>query len=250
MMMITKSALKFIKSLQLKKNRIEHQCFLVEGTKSVQELLTSDFEIDLIAGVSSYLEEYSDNFKGLNINEIKSNDISTVSSYKNNNSVIAIAKMRKESKTEMSNTNYVLALDDVRDPGNLGTIIRIADWYGIDQIIASATTADFYNPKVISASMGSFSRVKMQYGDLQCILQSYGGKIYGALMDGAALPEVTFDPVGVIVMGNESVGISREIQELVSKRITIPRYGMAESLNVGIATAVICDRMRGNLSQP
>jgi len=247
MMMITKSALKFIKSLQLKKNRIEHQCFLVEGTKSVQELLTSDFEIDLIAGVSSYLEEYADNIKGLNINEIKTNDISTVSSFKNNNSVIAVAKMREKSEVEISTTNYVLALDDVRDPGNLGTIIRIADWYGINQIIASTTTADFYNPKVISASMGSFSRVKMYYGDLQSMLQPYEGKIYGALMDGVALPEVTFATGGVIVMGNESVGISHEIRELVSERITIPRYGLAESLNVGIATAVICDRMRSNV---
>jgi TrmH family RNA methyltransferase len=248
MMMITKSALKFIKSLQLKKNRIEHQCFLVEGTKSVQELLSSDFEIDLIAGVSAFLDEHADRLIGLNVNEIKPNDLSIVSSFKNNNSVIAVARMKNLSEVEMPADNYILALDDVRDPGNLGTIIRIADWYGIDQIIASATTADFYNPKVISASMGSFGRVKMHYGDLQSMLGSYDGKIYGALMDGMALPSVSFDRSGVLVMGNESVGISHEIQELISERITIPRYGSAESLNVGIATAVICDRIRSQVN--
>ena len=243
-MMITNSTLKFIKSLQLKKNRIQHQCFLVEGTKSVQELLKSNFIVDLVVGSSEFLIDNASILNQTKFHEIKSNDINAISSFKNNSSVIAIAKMPKQTEIKISSDEYVLALDDVRDPGNLGTIIRIADWYGIDKIIVSSTTADFYNPKVISASMGSFSRVKMHRVDLRPMLESYAGKIYGALIDGVSLHDVDFEKGGIIVMGNESIGISNELQELLSVKITIPRYGVAESLNVGIATAVICDRMR------
>ena len=243
-MIISKSALKFVKSLQLKKNRVEHQCFLVEGVKSVRELLKSDFKIDLIFGTSEFLENNKFILAEVNIQKIKPNNIRSISSFKNNHSVVAIAKIPPPVPLNMSSKGYVLALDDIRDPGNLGTIIRIADWYGIDQIIASPTTADFYNPKVISASMGSFSRVKMQYVDLRSTLKQYKGNIYGTLMDGMLLHDVKFAKSGVIVMGNESVGIRTELQDLLTERITIPRYGGAESLNVGIATAVICDRMR------
>ncbi len=243
-MMITKSTLKFIKSLQLKKNRIQHQCFLVEGAKSVQELLQSDFEIDLVVGTSAFFETNTSVISQINIEEIKPSDINAISSFKNNTTVVAVAKMPKETTLKLPSNNYVLALDDIRDPGNLGTIIRIADWYGIDQIIASSTTADFYNPKVISASMGSFTRVKMQQVDLHSTLKAYTGKVYGALMKGTSIHEVPFEQGGVILMGNESVGINSNLQELVSVKITIPRIGHAESLNVGIATAVICDRVR------
>ncbi len=244
MKIITKSALKFIKSLQLKKNRIEHQRFLVEGTKSVQELLQSDFEIDFIAGTQDYIDSNKQAIPEFDIHQIKPSDINSVGSYKNNNSVIAVVKIPQISNPKLKTDEYVLALDDVRDPGNLGTIIRIADWYGITQIIASATTADFFNPKVISASMGSFTRVKMAYLDLHTILQEYKGSIYGALMDGISLHDTNFAKAGVIVMGNESIGVSQELQSLLTDKITIPRYGAAESLNVGIATAVVCDRMR------
>jgi len=243
-MIITKSILKFVKSLQLKKNRIEHQCFLVEGTKSVQELLTSDFTVEMIVGSNTFLEANKELVKQVTTYEAKINDISANSSYKNNNSVIAIAKMSSLAILEIDSDEYVLVLDDVRDPGNLGTIIRIADWYGVNKILASPTTADFYNPKVISASMGSFARVKMYREDVTSALKSYDGEIYGAMMNGVSLHEVPFKKGGVIVMGNESTGISSEIQELLTTKVTIPRYGQAESLNVGIATAVICDRIR------
>ncbi len=244
--MITKSVLKFIKSLQLKKNRIEHQRFLVEGVKSVRELLNSDIEVDTIVATSDFIRENRNDFDPGLITEIKATDINAIGSFKNNNSVIAIAKIPMSLEVSISNDEYVLALDDVRDPGNLGTIIRIADWYGITQIIASPTTADFYNPKVISASMGSFARVKMQYVDLASKLESYQGEIYGALMDGISIHQQYFGSGGVIVMGNESVGISKEVESILTNRITIPKFGEAESLNVGIATAIICDRLRNS----
>lgn len=230
--------------MQLKKNRIEHQRFLVEGAKSVQELLQSDFEIDFITGIRDYIDANKSILSQHDVSEIKSADISNVGSFKNNNSVIAVVKIPQASKPELLPNEYVLALDDVRDPGNLGTIIRIADWYGIHQIIASPTTADVFNPKVISASMGSFTRVKMMYVDLHNTLKEYRGGIYGALMDGVSLHDTKFGKGGMIVMGNESIGISKELQALLTDKVTIPRYGYAESLNVGIATAVICDRMR------
>jgi len=243
-MIITKADLKFIKSLQLKKNRIEHQCFLVEGTKSVQELMISDFTVELVAGDNLFLEANANLLEHTTNYEIKASDINTISSFKNNNSVIAVAKIPSQSTINILPNEFVLALDDVRDPGNLGTIIRIADWYGIDKILASPTTADFYNPKVISASMGSFTRVRMYRSDLESDLKSYDGEIYGALMNGQSLHETSFKKGGILVMGNESIGISPEVENLITSKITIPRYGHAESLNVGIATAVICDRIR------
>jgi len=243
-MMITKSALKFIKSLQLKKNRIEHQRFLVEGIKSVKELLESDYAVELIAGTSTYINEQSRLLNGVEVAETKEVDIRAVSSFKNNNSVVAVVEIPYANEVEIPSQGYTIMLDDIRDPGNLGTIIRIADWYGIDQIIASETTTDIYNPKVISASMGSFTRVRVNYTDLSAVLHDYKGDVYGAMMEGQLLPEASFSKQGVIIMGNESNGISEPIQKFITNKITIPRYGRAESLNVGIATAVICDRMR------
>ena len=126
----------------------------------------------------------------------------------------------------------------------MGTIIRIADWYGIHKIIASPTTAEVYNPKVISSTKGSFTRVNLYYTDLENYLTQYSGAVYGALMDGENVHSMAFETGGLIVMGNESNGISDVVQKKISHKITIPRFGQAESLNVAIATAVICDNLR------
>jgi TrmH family RNA methyltransferase len=135
-------------------------------------------------------------------------------------------------------------LDDIRDPGNLGTILRIADWYGIRKLICSSSTADVYNPKVISASKGSFTRVEWYYCELNAYLKERSVPVYGAFLDGANVHTHGFEKSGYIVLGNEANGISFEVEQLVSQRITIPRFGGAESLNVGIATAIICDNLR------
>ena len=139
---------------------------------------------------------------------------------------------------------FIIALDDIRDPGNLGTIIRTADWYGIHTIIASEETADFYNPKVISSTMGSFTRVNVHYEDLQNFLSKTHRKIYGAFLQGRSIHHESFASGGIILIGNESRGISKPLEKLVTDRITIPRFGHAESLNAAIATAVICDNIR------
>jgi TrmH family RNA methyltransferase len=143
-----------------------------------------------------------------------------------------------------------LVLDDVRDPGNLGTIIRSADWYGFNRIIASPETADFYNPKVISSTMGSFTRTEIYYADLAEILANAPGKVYGAFLDGKNVHEESFGNGGLIVIGNESRGISFQYQKFITDRITIPRYGEAESLNAAVATAVICDNVRRSMAKP
>jgi TrmH family RNA methyltransferase len=138
----------------------------------------------------------------------------------------------------------VLALDDIRDPGNLGTIIRTADWYGIHQIVASSETADFYNAKVISATMGSFTRVSLFYTDLDAWLPTIPGRRFGTYLDGQDVHQVDFASGGIVVIGNEARGISGTVTRWITDRITIPRYGQAESLNAAIATAVICDNIR------
>jgi TrmH family RNA methyltransferase len=135
-------------------------------------------------------------------------------------------------------------LDDIRDPGNLGTIMRVADWYGINKIVASEETADVYNSKVIQSSMGSFTRVNIFYTDLGRYLSESTTPVFGAFLDGENVHEINFGKGGLIIIGNEAKGISEAVEKFVTKRITIPRFGQAESLNAAIATAVICDNVR------
>jgi RNA methyltransferase, TrmH family len=164
--------------------------------------------------------------------------------FQSNNTVVAVAEMKPNQSFQLPPHTFGLVLDDIRDPGNLGTIIRTADWYGINHIIASEETADFYNPKVISATMGSFTRMNIFYTSLPEYLSETKTKVFGAFLDGKNVHEITFDSGGFIVIGNESRGISPDVEKLVSERITIPRFGKAESLNAAIATAVICDNIR------
>ncbi len=165
--------------------------------------------------------------------------------FQSNDTVLAIARMRPNHQSLVDADEFALVLDDIRDPGNLGTIIRTADWFGISRIIASEETADFYNPKVISASMGSFVRTEVFYTDLQHYLaQTNSHRVYGAFLNGRDVHGVDFRNGGLIVIGNESRGISPEVEKFVTDRITIPRYGRAESLNAAIATAIICDNIR------
>jgi TrmH family RNA methyltransferase len=154
--------------------------------------------------------------------------------------------MKPNSPLVVSEQEYGIVLDDIHDPGNLGTIVRTADWFGIRKIIASPETADFYNPKVISATMGSFTRVQVYYTDLATYLSGTKHRIYGAFLDGTDIHSVRFTNGGLIVIGSESHGISAELAPFVREKVTIPKYGQAESLNAAIATAIICDNLRRN----
>jgi len=235
---------KFVASLQLKKYRKQERCFLVQGNKSVTELLASDFEVVLLL----VTKEFHPNGRlpgSIEVIEVTENDLAAIGQFQSNDSVLAVARMQSNEHFDVQPDEFALILDDIRDPGNLGTIIRTADWYGITKIIASEETADFYNPKVIASTMGSFTRCKILYHDLITYLTSKtGSKIYGAFLDGKDIHTVNFGKGGLILIGNESRGISNELVPFVTDRITIPRYGKAESLNAAMATAIICDNLR------
>ena len=172
------------------------------------------------------------------------NQLEGLGQYQSNDSALAVVKMKSNERFNFPTGKLVIGLDDVRDPGNLGTIIRIADWYGISHLVFSSQTADFYNPKVIQASMGSFTRVNFFYGELGEIFSKWEVPIYGAFLDGINIHQMNSIQPGVILMGNESKGISSTLENFVSQKVTIPTFGSAESLNVAIATAIICDNFK------
>ena len=246
--MLSKAKLKYIKSLQLKKYRMEEQCFIVEGEKGVAELIDSDFQITMIAATAEFSRAAAPAVarlakKGVEMIPCTEAELAAAGSLQTNQSAIAVVKMKPNEPPRLSGNEYALVLDDIRDPGNLGTIIRTADWYGIHVIIASPSTADVYNPKTISATMGSFLRVHLFYTVLTDYLRN-APNLYGTFLKGSDLHSIRFAKGGFIVIGNESTGISSAVEGLIHERIMIPRYGDAESLNAGVATAIVLDNLR------
>ena len=230
--MLTKNQIKLIRSLSLKKNRQKHGLFIVEGEKLVNEVLSSDWEVEGIYATKEWLGE--------NATIISNNDLSRISSLKTPNKVVAVVKIKKGSLDITSNT--VLALDGVKDPGNLGTIIRLADWFGVEDIICSDDCVDYLNPKVVQSSMGSFTRVNLHYTSLLDAFKKYSDyKLFMTVLNGTPLIEMTNADKKIVVMGSESKGISNKILELTSDKITIPKSksSKAESLNVSVAAAII-----------
>jgi RNA methyltransferase, TrmH family len=241
--MLSKSTIKFIKSLQVKKYRKQEQCFVVQGAKSVLELLNSDFEVIAVYGTSRFLHDLR--IPGsIDVQEVSEKELESAGEFQSNNTALAIARMKPNEAPKVRPDEYALVLDDIRDPGNLGTIIRTADWYGIAKIIVSEETADFYNAKVITSTMGSFTRVSIFYTDLVTLLSQVSAPVYGAFLDGDDVHEKQFSKGGYVVIGNESHGISDALEKFITQKITIPRFGHAESLNAAIAAAVILDNVR------
>ena len=244
--MISNQKAKYIKSLSIKKFRKKHEAFVVEGSKSVLELIKSDFIIELIVATNSFLNKYKHiiNERQIEFFEISEDKLASLSGFTTNDSVLAVAKFHKNpGRIDLHVPTIVL--DDVRDPGNLGTIIRTADWYGISQIIASPESADFYNPKVIQATMGSFTRVQVVYEDLEQYLGSSKNRnIYGGVLDGENIHDVEMSPDAIIILGNESNGVSNKILKHVTYKVRIPKFGNAESLNVAMSAAIFCDNYR------
>ncbi len=241
--MLSKNLAKLIKSLQNKKDRNELGLFLVEGRKSVEELLKSDFEIDFILGTGVFLEKNRDAIKDIRYEILSPDELEKVSALESNNSVLAVAKQKINKNIEIAN-ELIIVLDEIKDPGNLGTIIRTADWYGIKKIILSENSVDFYNPKVISGTMGSFTRMNIFYTDLKVFLAGQKLPVLGAYLGGKNIHEMQFPAAGILLMGNESKGISADLEQFVTDKITIPKFGEAESLNVGIATGIILDNFK------
>mgnify|MGYP000613035078 CR=1 FL=1 len=241
--MLSKRLIKYFKSLQLKKYRLQERKFLVEGAKGVSEVLESRFQVSYLLGTAAFLSSISDELleEAEEVIECKESDLAQVGTFKTNNAGIAVVQMPNDEEILVSTEEISLALDDVRDPGNLGTIIRIADWYGIKHIYCSHETADVFNPKVINATMGSFTRVSVQYCDLKTLLPSLTIPVYGALLEGERIYGADLKISGVVLMGNESSGIGEDLMPFITHAIHIPARGGAESLNVAIATAVILD---------
>jgi TrmH family RNA methyltransferase len=245
--MVSGKWLKLVKSLQIKKYRQLHQWFLVEGTKSVTELLDSHFAIEVLFGTDTFLRQHIRTRSNISFeyHPASEDELARMGSFQTNNSVLAVVQMPRPYPLRIEKGEYALALDGIQDPGNLGTIIRIADWYGIKKIFCSEDTADLYNPKVIASSMGSFIRVSTRYGELaEHFAAMQDIPKLGAFLEGENVHNYTFPDSGIIVMGNESKGIRADLHAYISGRVHIPRYGGAESLNAGIATAIICDNLR------
>lgn len=242
--MLSKRKLKYFKSLQIKKYRQQHGDFLVEGAKGVVEALKSSFQIEHLVLTTEFHQQLSNDpdiaLRG-ELSLATPDDLRAAGTFLSNNAGLAVMKMPNGSNPPLLEKGLALVLDDVRDPGNLGTIVRIADWYGITHVICSKETADFYNPKVINATMGSFTRVKVYYTELTKYLEQQQLPVYGALLEGNSIYTTELPDDALLLMGNESKGISEELLPLIDHAIKIPQRGGAESLNVAIATAVILD---------
>ena len=239
--MVSKNQIKLITSLQQKKYRNANKLFFAEGVKGIEELLESNFELEHLYTTQNNFDTVSKEKKTI----ISENDLKKISALATPNSCLAIFKMPEE-KLIIEN-GLILALDSIRDPGNLGTILRLCDWFGIQQVLCSKETVDLFNPKVVQATMGSIARVNLNYVDLNKFLQQTKLPIYGTFMDGENIYKSSLSQDGIIIMGNEANGISEELEKLVQNRITIPRFGevqKTESLNVATATAIVLSEFR------
>lgn len=245
-------SLKFAKSLQDKKTRKEEQMFLVEWEKSLVEALNSDLAVVYGFFTQEFSDTYSEILRRVPHEIISTKELQKATSLVSNTSGILIVRMKKQGIiSDIHEKKNLLILDGINDPGNLGTIIRIADWYGIDTIIASPDTVDVYNPKTIIASMGSFARVNVEYrelggylGGVQSAENTVHRVVYGAYLEWTSIRTKKFTSDGwYLVIGSESHGIRPYLESYITDRITIPRFGQAESLNAGVATAVILERM-------
>jgi len=241
--MISINQKKLVSSLKQKKFRTELKLFVVEGVKLLDELLQSSYEVSAIYATKKWAESNP----SIQCTEISEKELKSISSLKSPNEVLAVVKQKAVVLDDMY-SQLNIALDKVRDPGNFGTIIRTADWFGIQNIICSADSVDLYNPKVLQATMGSFFRMNVIATDLVAFFTvNKELKIYGALLDGENVYEKTLNPKGaVLLMGNESKGISDELKPFINESILIPNFGQAESLNVATATAIFCSEYMRN----
>ncbi|SEA12126.1 RNA methyltransferase, TrmH family [Arachidicoccus rhizosphaerae] len=238
--MISKNELKYIQSLYHKKARDKEKLFIVEGPKMVQELLESPFTVQKVWTTQ---QKWLKTFPKAPIELIDEQHLAKASHLSTANEILAIAQMAEHKNPPRPAVgSFILALDGIRDPGNMGTIIRMADWFGVDRIVASPDSADIYNPKVVQSTMGSIFRTSVYYAPLEAYLANNPLTVYGALLSGEPLGSFPISvPVkeGIIVIGNESKGIRQEILPFVTQAVKIPAFGKAESLNAAMATAVL-----------
>ncbi len=252
--MLSKSKIKFINSLKIKKYRQINRLFTAEGRKLVLELLDSAFLVKTVVALKSYIESVPEELlkNAGEVIAVSESELEKISSLTAPQNVLAVAEMpdRKIEDAEIKN-DLSLALDDIRDPGNLGTVIRTADWFGIKNVFCSQTCVDVYNPKVVQSTMGAITRVKVHYTELTQLLNKWSAEsdyeIYGSFLKGENIYGAALTNRGMIVMGNESRGISETLIPYISRSLCIPHRGRSESLNVSAAAAVICSEFRRKL---
>lgn len=233
--MLTNNDSKLINSLVKKKFRQKYNKFIVEGVKIIDELLRNGYGIEKIYTTELFSTD-SDVAQIL----ISENELKKISQLVQPNTALALCEMPQQK--ELNLNGLVIALDDIRDPGNLGTIIRLADWFGVEQIICSHETVDMYNPKVIQSTMASFTRVQVNYVDLKEVFSNYKNPVLGTFMEGENVYKSELPKDAILLMGNEANGISQELIPFISDKITIPRFGklqQTESLNVAMATGIL-----------
>lgn len=241
--MVSKNQIKLITSLQQKKYRQTHQLFIAEGVKVIQELLLSNFMLEHLFVTEHLFDEVVKQKKTL----ITDSDLNKISCLSTPNNCLALFHVPKQEN--LISNGLILALDDVRDPGNLGTIIRLCDWYGVKQIVCSENSVDVYNPKVVQATMGSISRVNVVYTNLAAFISASNTEIFGTFMDGKNIYKEQLPENGVLILGNEANGISLEIENLITRKVAIPRFGdlqKTESLNVATAAAIFLSEFKRN----
>lgn len=237
--MLTKNQLKLILSLSKKKYRTQEQLFVAEGIKVVREFLDSDYVLVEIFSTDLKYAEFTDAFI-----HISDNELSKISTLTTPNTVLATFRIPESNPIDFN--NLILALDDLNNPGNLGTIIRLCDWFGIKDLVCSLSTVDCYNPKVVQAAMGSHTRVNITYIDLESVLSKAQNTI-GTFMQGHSIYEENLPNSGILVLGNEANGISKKVASLLKTKLTIPRFGplkKTESLNVANAASIILSEFR------
>jgi len=240
-MSISKSQLKLIRSLSQKKYRQKHDLFIAEGIKVLNELLNSTFEIETLFCTNDFETAISEN----KIVRISETELKRVSTLKSPNKALGIFKIPKEKAVQ--NSGLTIALDAINDPGNLGTIIRLCDWFGVTQLVCSKDTVDCYNQKVVQASMGSLTRVSIHYTDLENYITKSNLDTFIADMAGENVYKTKLPKEGILIMGNEANGVSKEIKSLLQYKISIPRFGETqetESLNVATATAILLSEFK------
>ena len=233
--MVSDKQIKIIKSLKLKKNRIKHNLFVAEGDKTILELILADFKINSLYSINTNIEGIDNSVVQLSKSEL--NKMSNLSNPKNSLGVFEIPKPKKIDYSKL-----IIGLDNISDPGNLGTIIRLCDWFGVEDLICSFETVDCYNPKVVQASMGSISRVNITYLDLQKNIENNSLRTYGTYMQGDSIFEIDEIQKGLVLFGNEANGINPHLSKLIDKKLSIPRFGKlkkTESLNVANALSIV-----------
>lgn len=251
--MLSKNQIKLINGIKIKKIRTAQGLFMAESTKIVPEILRSDFKVHSLYATRGWLRKNQELFSGLDpdaIFEVSDKELERISGLTTPNEVLMLVEIPVHPFPDLSalSKDLTLVLDEVKDPGNLGTIIRIADWFGIRNIICSENSVDVYNPKVVQATMGSITRVNVFYRNLEEFLSTTSKReklpVYGALLEGENIYSKKLASNGIIVLGNESAGISNSLLPFIQEKITIPSFGHAESLNISMAAAIICSEFK------